>query len=159
MSESLGASLPPDLLAALDQSDLSRHLGRALPLVTVDGAGRPHPMLLSYLEVLALSPQRLRIVIGAGSLSAQNLQARGAATLLVVEPERTVYVKCRARGAAPVVGALRRFDLEVEDVLADRPADWEGGLRITSGITYAPASLDTPIARQTLAALRSPTSE
>lgn len=155
MTRSLGPELPPDLLARLSQSDLPAVLGRAAPLVTVDAAGRPHPMLCSYLELLAVDPAVIRLVIGADSRSARNLEERGAATLLLVDAERTVYVKCRAGRRRFTAGALARFDLAVEEVLEDSPADWETGIRITGGISYAPAPpLDAPWVLATLAALR-----
>jgi hypothetical protein len=143
--KNLGAALPDDLLAALSQRDLPSRLGRAVPLITLDADGRPHPMLCSYLELLATDSATIRVVIAAGSGSARNLEARGAATLLFVEPERTVYVKCRAADGPLVDGILARFALRVEAVLEDVAAEWEGGVHITDGITYAPApALDSP---------------
>lgn len=157
MSRVLGSALPGDLVTRLSQADLSRHLGKALPLITVDAAGFPHPMLLSSLEVRAVDPKTICVVIGARSRSARNLLERQAATLLIVEPERTVYVKVRAtEGPHPVPGLPDSglFVLGVEEVLEDAPAEWEGGMRITGAITYAPApSLDEPWARATLDAL------
>jgi hypothetical protein len=138
VSRSLGARLPPGLLDAFAQRDLPARLGRALPLVTVDAQGRPHPMLCSYLELLATDVSTLRLVIGAGSRSATNLEAGRGAALLVVEPERTVYVKLRGTGLPLAAPPLVRFTLLVEEVLEDLPAEWEGGVGITSGITYAP---------------------
>jgi flavin reductase (DIM6/NTAB) family NADH-FMN oxidoreductase RutF len=153
VSRSLGPALPGDLLRALSQTDLGARLGRALPLLTVDDAGRPHPMLCTYVEILAVSPESLRLVVGAGSGSARNLEARGAVTLLLIEPERTVYVKGRAGGAPLVAEPFARFTLAVEDVLEDSALEWEGGARITSGIVYAPA-LEAPEVQATLALLR-----
>ena len=155
MARSLGAALPARLVARLSQSDLVPLLGRALPLVTLDAEGRPHPMLCSYLELLAVSPTLLRLAIAARSSSARNLQDRGAATLLVIEPEHTMYVKCRASGVPLLVGELARFELRVEDVSEDSAAEWETGAGITSGLTSAPApDLGSPEARAILAALR-----
>lgn len=155
MSRSLGPALPADLLIALSQADLAARLGRALPLVTVDAEGRPHPMLCSYLELLAVDARTIRLAIAARSGSAQNLEARRAATLLVIEPERTVYVKARAAGPPLVEARLARFTLAVDDVLEDMAAAWEGGARITGGIAYAPVpSLEGPEAEATLALLR-----
>ena len=74
----------------------------------------------------------------------------------------TVYVKLRTvDGPLPVAGGdefgLGYFLLAVEEVLEDAPAEWEGGMRITSAIRYAPApTLDEPWARATLAALAEP---
>ena len=154
MSRSLGPALPDDLHRALSQADLASRLGRALPLLTVDADGRPHPMLCTYVEIAAERADRLRLVILADSGSARNLTARGAATLLIVEPERVVYVKARATGVPLLAGALARFTLAVEDVLEDSALAWEGGVRITSGIAYAPPlPLDTPEIAATLALL------
>jgi hypothetical protein len=152
-------ALTDDLLAALSQRDLEARLDRALPLVTLDAEGRPHPMLCSYLELLAVDPKTIRVAIAAGSVSARNLEARGAATLLIVEPERAVYVKARASGPPVVRGRLARFDLAVEEVLEDAADPSEGDVRITGGITYGPPPrLDDPRVKEVLAALRLPAS-
>lgn len=155
MSRSLGAALPPALLARLSQADLPSVLGLALPFVTLGPDGSLHPMLCSYLEWRAVDARILRLAIAAGSGSARNLEARGVGTLLVIEPDRTVYVKCRASGGPRRIGDLARFTLAVDDVLDDRPTEAEGDARITSGITYRPLpALDAPWARAVLAALR-----
>jgi hypothetical protein len=155
MSRSLGAALPPGLLRLFSQADLAPLLGRGLPFVTLGPDGSLHPMLCSYLEWLAVDAHMLRLVLGGGSRSARNLEERGVGTLLLVEPERTIYIKCRAVGSPRRVGALTRFSLAVEDVLEDSPEEAEGDVRITSGIQYRPApSLRAPWARAVLAALR-----
>ena len=155
MSRSLGAALPPALEARLSQRELARYLGRALPLLTVDERGRPHPMLLSYLEVRAVSVARIRVAVGATSGTRRNLEARGVATLLVVEPDVTMYIKCRASGTPLLAGDLASFELAVEDVLEDAAAEGEEGARITGGIGYAPVPpLDGERARAVLALLR-----
>ena len=155
MSRSLGAALPASLRERLAQTDLPRFLGRGLPLLTVDARGHPHPMLCSYLELLATSATVLRVAVGARSGTRRNLEARGAATLLIVEPDMTTYVKCRAAGTPLVVGELARFELVVEDVLEDEAAEGEQDARITAGLTYAPVpALDGDWAHAVLALLR-----
>jgi len=162
VSRSLGSRLPPALVERFSQRDLARRLGVAVPFVTVDGEGRPHPMLLSYLEIRAHDPGSVGVVILARSGSARNLRDRATATLIVVEPDATFYVKLRAvDGPLPVPGAeaygLGYFLLAVEDVLEDAAAEWEGGMRIEGAITYAPApTLEEPWARATLGALAAP---
>jgi len=47
-------------------------------------------MLLSYLEVRAYDSGTMGIVIQAASTTARNLAARGAGTLLVVEPDAAI---------------------------------------------------------------------
>ena len=160
MARSLGSRLPPALVDRLSQHDVANRLGVALPFVTVDHGGRPHPMLLSYLEVRAYDFRTLGLVLQARSASAHNLAERGVGTLLMVEPDAIVYVKSSVvDGPLEVAGAdaLGYFLLAVEDVLEDAAADWEAGMRVTGAITYAPRpSLDSAWARATLAALASP---
>src|SRR5215471_2252894 len=158
MTRSLGRALPQALVDRFSQRDVAGLLGAALPFVTVDADGRPHPMLLSYLEIRAYDTRTVGLVIGARTRSARNLTERGTGTLLAIETDVTVYVKLRiVDGPLPVPGAgdygLGYFLLEVDDAAAE----WEGGMRITSGIRYAPApTLDEPWARATLAALAEP---
>ena len=162
MTRSLGRALSQALVERFSQRDIARRLGAALPFVTVDPDGRPHPMLLSYLEIRAYDTRTVGLVIGGRTRSARNLVERGVATLLAIEADVTVYVKLRAvDGPLPVAGAgehgLGYFLLEVDEVLEDAATDWEGGMRITNGIRYAPApTLDEPWARATLAALAEP---
>src|SRR5439155_354183 len=86
------------------------------------------------------------LVIGVESRSAQNLAERRAGTLLLIEPDTTVYVKLRAvDGPLPVDGehGLGYFLLEVQEVLEDAAADWEGSMRITGAIRCAAPSNST----------------
>jgi hypothetical protein len=157
MTRSLGSELPSGVVIRLSQADLTRYRERVLPLVTVDAGGFPHPMLLSSVEVRAIDPKTIRIVIGARSRSARNLLEREVATLLIVEPERTVYVKVRVIGEPQQVSGIPEaglFHLTVEDVLEDMPAEWEGGMKMVGGMTYAPVpSLDDPRVKATVNAL------
>ncbi len=162
MTRSLGDVLTPELLERFSQRDLPRHLGAVLPFVTVDAEGRPHPMLLSYLELRAHDAAKVVLVILARSRSARNLVERHTGTLLVLEPEATIYVKMRAvDGPLPIEGGgdwgLGCFLMGIEEVLEDAAADWETGMRITQEVRYAPApTLDEPWAKATLAALAKP---
>ena len=99
MSRSLGSALPAELIARFSQTALPSLLGRGLPFVTLAADGTLHPMLCSYLEWLAADARTLRLAIAARSRSARNLAERGVGTLLLIEAERTIYVKCRAMGA------------------------------------------------------------
>ena len=155
MSRSLGPALPPGLLTRFAQTALPSRLGRGLPFLTLAADGTLHPMLCSYLEWLAVDARTLRLAIAAQSRSARNLEERGVGTLLLVEPGLTIYIKCRAMGAPLRLGELARFSLAIEDVLEDSPTAEEGDVRITSGITYAPApALEEVWAKAVLAALR-----
>lgn len=158
----MGSALPPALVARLGQRDLEQRLGIALPLVTLDPEGRPHPMLVSYLELRAHDDRTVGLVVQAESRSARNLVERRVATLIVVEPDVIVYVKLRrVDGPLPIEGGepfgLGYIMLEVEQVLEDTAAAWESGMRITGATRYAPApGLAEPWVQATLAALASP---
>jgi hypothetical protein len=162
MTRLVGSALSPALVERLGQRNLEARLGVGLPFVTLDAEGRLHPMLVSYLELRAYDARTLGLVIQAGSSSARNLADRGVGTLSIIEPDLVAYVKIRALdGPLPVVGgeafALGFFLLEVEQVLEDAAADWEGGVRVTEPIRYAPTPVLTePWARATLAALAAP---
>ena len=160
MSRVVGRALPGSLVARLSQRDLAARPGAALPLVTVDGDGRPHPMMVSYLEVKAYDPATVGMVIHAGTGSARNLAARDVATLCIIEPDLVAYVKLRRLdGPLPVVEdeRLAYFLLTVEEVREDSAGEEEAGARIVAGPRYAPVpALDSPWARVTLAAVAAP---
>jgi len=160
MSHVVGRALPPALLDRLSQRDLASRLGAVLPFVTVDRDGRPHPMMLSYLELRAYDAGTVGLVIHAASGSARNLEARAAATLLIVEPETVAYVKLRRLdGPLPVAEdeRLAYFLLAVDEVREDTAGVEEGEARIATGLRYAPpVALDSPWARVTLAAVAAP---
>jgi hypothetical protein len=162
MTRSVGSSLSAALVDRLGQRDLERRLGLAVPFVTLDGEGRPHPMLLSLLEVRAYDVRTLGLVIQAASGSARNLAERRVGTLILVDPEGVAYIKARVLdGPLPVEGGeafgLGFFLLAIEQVVEDAPTDWEHGVRISQPICYEPPpSLAEPWARATLAALAAP---
>src|SRR5262249_59479810 len=101
MTVSRGPRLTPALIERFSQRDLRRRLGIGLPFVTVDTAGRPPPMLLSYLEIRAYDASTLGLVIQATSRSARNMADRGTATLIAVEPDTIVYLKLRSLDRPP----------------------------------------------------------
>ncbi|MGH7268098.1 MAG: hypothetical protein ACREMB_25045 [Candidatus Rokuibacteriota bacterium] len=137
MSRSLGPRLPDALLARLTAPDPAERPGEVVVLVTVDPYGRPHPALLSYAEVLALDPGRVRLGLHAGTRSATHLRDSGRATLIVADAELVLYVKADALPLPPASEPrLARFELQVRDVLADRAEGAEAGAALTGGITF-----------------------
>ena len=160
MSKLVGPALTTELLARLSQRDLAHHLGAALPFVTLDADGHPHPMLISYLEIRAYDAGSVGLVIQAGSDSARNLGTRNVATLVIVDADIVAYVKLtRLDGPLAVVedARLSYFMLSVEEVREDTATEEEAGARIVAGLRYAPApALDSAWARITLAALATP---
>ena len=160
MSRLVGRTLSPALLDRLSQRDLAERLGIALPFVTLDPEGRPHPMLVSYLELRAYDAGSVGLVIHAGTTSAANLGTRDLATLALIEGDLVAYIKLRRLdGPLPIDDAPRLvyFLLAVEEVREDTATADEAGARIVAGARYAPApALDAPWVRRTLAALAAP---
>jgi hypothetical protein len=135
MSRVLGEALSPALFERLSGRDLEARVGLTIVLASVDDAGFPHLALLSYGEVLAVSPRELRVIIWRTGSTARHLRERGGACLALVEPERVIYVKARARHLGPALeGAtpLDGFTLDIVQVLADE----EAGTEMTSAATY-----------------------
>lgn len=136
VSRTLGPSLPPALQQRLSGRDLQDRMTEAILIATIDTAGRPHPALLSYAEVVAVDAQTLRFATYRESTTAQNLRERGAITLCLIAPGSAYYLKARARELAPGE-TLARFEAVVEDVLVDEArADLEGAATLTSGIGF-----------------------
>ena len=154
-----GPRLTPALRARLSQAELSARAGTAIPLVTVDDAGRPHPMLVSYVELRAYDAGTVGLVIRAGTTSARNLARRDVATLAIIEPDVVAYIKLRRVDGPLVVyedERLAYFLLAVEDVREDTSPPEEAGARIVTALRYEPADLTSAWARATLAALAQP---
>ena len=139
MSRSLGPSVPDRLLARLMAPDPAERPGEAVVLVTVDPYGRPHPALVSYAELLALDPARIRLALHAGTRTATHLRESGRATLVFADAELALYVEADAVALAPAPGhpALWRFELQVREGLEDRAEGEEAGAFLTGGITFA----------------------
>jgi hypothetical protein len=129
--------LPDSLVGRLAGGPAER-LDQAVVLVTVDPLGRPHPALVSYAELLALDPARIRLGLHAGTRSVTHLRDAGRATLIFADAELVLYVKADAVALPAGGGApgLARFELHVRDVIADRAEGEEAGADLVSGITF-----------------------
>lgn len=134
MSKLIGDTLPDDLVAALDGTDLLGKVGPAYLLVTTDEDGTPRPCMLSAGETLALDGRHLRFALWRGSRTCANLVRGGRALFCHVAPRTVVYVRGRTRAldASPELN-LDCFELTVDAVESDDHA----GMPVTTGITFA----------------------
>ena len=152
MTADTASRLPDDLAGRLGlaRTVLGEDLG--VMVCTVDAAGRPHPAMLSPLEIVALDPGRLRLVTYPASRTAAHLAADGRVTLMFVDSDLACYVKGTARPAAPPGPDGARFEVRLDEVTVDRPdVRREGPSRITSGIRIARPVVEEEEARQRLA--------
>ena len=145
VSRHAGDRLDEALFRRLSGESRAARTTEAILIATTDERGRAHPALLSYAEVLAATPQVLRIAVSAKSATARNLAERGALTLCVIGRDGATYLKTGAR-ALPVEPSLEAqglaaFEARVEEVLVDAPAAGEKA-QLTSGITFAADDLE-----------------
>jgi hypothetical protein len=142
MAQEVGNTLPDSLCEHLSGRDLSARMGEAILLTTTDAEGWPHPALLSYAELVAMDPSRLRLALYRTSRTSGNLRRSGKLTVCLIGPNMAYYIKAAvAAWQDPMEGFahLARFEARVESVLADRAReDLEPGACITEGIRFDP---------------------
>jgi len=143
MSQLLGKELPAALLQRMGGADIEAHEGKIIPILTLDGAGWPHPALLSYYEVVAKGAATLDMALWKNSSTADNLRRTGKITLMVSDHGVNYYLKGSVKelqfemtGAAPV----SRFRITLEQVIEDQEANAE----IITGLTYKRLSQRDP---------------
>jgi hypothetical protein len=142
MARVMGNTLPDPLCERLSGRDLSARMGEAILITTADAEGWPHPALLSYAELVAVDPRRLRLALYRTSRTSGNLRRSGKLTVCLIGPNMAYYIKAAvAAWRDPMEGFahLARFEARVESVLADQAReDLETGACITEGIRFDP---------------------
>jgi len=110
---------------------------QALLLITVDGQQRPHVAMLARDEARVMAANVVRVAVGERTRSAENLRARGAATLAIYDAGLACIIKTRAAGPPLPLMTGRSFcDLAVEEVRFDAPSPEEGAARLVSGLRF-----------------------
>jgi hypothetical protein len=129
----IGDRLPPDLVGALDGTDLEGQVGVAYPLVTVDESGSPRFSMLSAGELLAVDDATIRIGMWPNTRTGVNLAAGRETLLCAVIPGSVRYVRGRAvRLAARPDAGIECFELAVHAVESDS----HDGMPVATGITF-----------------------
>ena len=134
MSKNLGATLPEDLLDFLSSTEPGEKFKQVILFSTTDEDGWPRHGLLSAREVLAKDSKRLLLLLYSNSHSSANLQREGKISIVLVNPDMSYYVFCKARPLSPLPDAPSEtlFELTVERVLEDSLST----ARILTGITF-----------------------
>ena len=134
MSKNLGATLPEDLLDFLSSTEPGDKFKQVILFSTTDEDGWPRHGLLSAREVLAKDSKRLLLLLYSNSHSSANLQREGKISIVLVNPNMSYYVFCKARPLSPLPDAPSEtlFELTVDRVLEDSLAT----ARILTGITF-----------------------
>jgi hypothetical protein len=141
MSRWIGPDLPAPLLELLRGDHLEARMGIGVFILTIDGAGWPHPAMLSYGELVALDSRRIRLAVRRTSGTAEHLRRSGRITFCFVEAAMAYYVKATVDlPQDPMTGFpnLARFEAKIEAVLADEArADSEPGAAVVDGVRFS----------------------
>jgi hypothetical protein len=152
MSRLIGHHLSEPLLAALSPEHALERADQAIVICSVDEQGRPHPAMLSSLELVARDARHLALAVHASSRTARNLTANGHLTIILADESGVHYVKgdaALASASMTTAPALAAFTLQVDRVLEDTPAEYEHA-HIVSGIRIERAAPDIDRARAIL---------
>ena len=134
MSKELGSTLPQDVLDYLSDSGQDGKFKDVILFNTVDEDGWPRHGLLSHHEVLAKDNQRLLILLYSDSNSTRNVEREEKLSLIVLNPDMSYYLFCRAHPlpSLPDAPSETLFGLTVERVVEDAIPT----ARILTGITF-----------------------
>ena len=134
MSKEVGSTLPQDVEDYLSDSGKADKFKDVILFNTVDEDGWPRHGLLSHHEVIAKDSQRLLILLYSDSNGTRNVEREGKLSLVIVNPDMSYYLFCRARPLPSLSDAPSEtlFELTVERVLEDAIPT----ARILTGITF-----------------------
>jgi hypothetical protein len=152
MSRLIGHHLSEPLLELLSARRAVERADHAILICSVDEQGRPHPAMLSSLEMVARDARHIRLAVHASSRTARNLTANKHLTVILADETGVHYVKGDAElttASMATAPALSLFTLHVDRVLEDTPAAYEQA-RLVSGIRITRGTLDAERAQAIL---------
>lgn len=155
MSRLIGHHLSEALLETLSSHHALERAERVILICSVDEQGRPHPAMLSSLEMVARDVRNIRLAVHSSSRTARNLTANRQLTMILADETGVYYVKGDAvltSSSMTAAPALSAFTLHVDRVLEDTPAEHEQATIVT-GIHVTRAALDVKRAQAILAEL------
>lgn len=127
--------LDAELMEWLSGTNLEHKQHEAMQLLTGSEEEWPHQAMISMGEVIALSPQQLRLALWQGTKTSMNMRETGKATLIAVHEQRLLHIRLEVNLLPEIKGAVHprdRFEARVIQVRVDQAPYAE----ITSGITF-----------------------
>ena len=97
MSKDRGTTLPTDLLDFLSSGEPASKFHEVILFSTMDEDGWPRHGLLSPREVVAKDPSRLLLLLYSNSRSTANVEREGKISLVLINPNMSYYVSCKAQ--------------------------------------------------------------
>src|SRR5713101_7051141 len=140
MSKSLGSELNDDMFLRLRGEKEVAFAEKVILIATVDDGGRPHPAMLSYLEVVARDRSNIRLATYKESSTTENMRRNGKATISIIDERVACYIKGKVVELKRGMSCARhnsKMNLHVEEVLADDVnEEFEPGAYVSSGVMY-----------------------
>nr|WP_154886466.1 pyridoxamine 5'-phosphate oxidase family protein [Paenibacillus xylanexedens] len=127
--------LDGELLEWLGGSDLESKQHEAIQLLTVTGGQWPHLAMISMGEVIAISPDCLRLALWQGTQTSMNMMETGKATLIAVHGQRILHIRLEVRLLPELGDTIHprdRYECNILHIRIDQAPYAE----ITSGITF-----------------------
>ncbi|MCP1134713.1 pyridoxamine 5'-phosphate oxidase family protein [Paenibacillus polysaccharolyticus] len=127
--------LDAELLEWLGGSDLESKQHEAMQLLTVTGGQWPHLAMISMGEVIAISPDCLRLALWQGTQTSMNMMETGKATLIAVHGQRILHIRLEVRLLPELGDTIHprdRYECNILHIRIDQAPYAE----ITSGITF-----------------------
>lgn len=115
--------------------NLEKKQHEAMQLLTVSEDGWPHQAMISMGEVIAVTPNLLRLALWPGTQTSMNMSRTGKATLIAVHQQSLLSIRLDVTSLPVLREAVHprdRFEAQVINIRVDHAPYAE----ITSGITF-----------------------
>ncbi|KAF4325359.1 hypothetical protein G195_001009 [Phytophthora kernoviae 00238/432] len=115
--------------------NLEKKQHEAMQLLTVSEDGWPHQAMISMGEVIAVTPNLLRLALWPGTQTSMNMSRTGKATLIAVHQQSLLSIRLDVTSLLALrepVHPRDRFEAQVINIRVDHAPYAE----ITSGITF-----------------------
>lgn len=129
------AQLDAELLEWFSGNDLENKQHEAMQLLTVTDGQWPHVAMISMGEVVALSPNGLRLALWRGTQTSMNMMETGKATLIAIHGQRLLHIRLEVQLLPELTNAVHprdRYECKIRHIRIDQAPYAE----ITSGITF-----------------------
>ncbi|PQP80084.1 hypothetical protein C0Q44_29075 [Paenibacillus sp. PCH8] len=127
--------LDTEMIEWLNGMNLEHKQHEAMQLLTVCEDQWPHQAMISIGEVIAVSPNQLRLALWQGTQTSMNMSKTGKATLIAVHGHQLLHIRLEVSMLPEIKGAVHprdRFEAHVVHIRVDHAPYAE----ITSGITF-----------------------
>ncbi|MDN8589786.1 hypothetical protein B2I21_12680 [Chryseobacterium mucoviscidosis] len=127
--------LGPEWMEWFNGENLEKKQHEAMQLLTVSEGEWPHQAMISMGEVIAVTPNLLRLALWPGTQTSMNMSRTGKATLIAVHQQILLSIRLDVTLLPVLREAVHprdRFEAQVINVRVDHAPYAE----ITSGITF-----------------------